>query len=866
MSPGQEIHQEGLVSDFDRIFEPQYSAVDLFTDRLSESEIFTDSLLRHLERMGEGVTSLSQPRQNVLTFYGIGGIGKTELSRRLQRWLDCELSEPGHWGPAPRLDQQAMTVRFDFHGSSAVNAADIVLRLRGAVAAPMRHFPAFDLGLAAWWGAAYPGTALPDIRSYTGFDVKGQITDTLNDILNEAGARFGLGPLTVRVADQIVRAVLTHHRHRKVLGECAPLEALVAEARRDPSPYVAATLAGLLTWDLERLHIAERPVVVAFADAVEYVQAGNRLQERLLNRVISLTPGILWVITSRDRLDWDSPHLGTVLAASGPSVWPGLPLTARSEPRQHLIGDLSDTDVVRYLNAASGTSGNPVLGDDVIEAIRSGAHGLPLYLDLSLQVARNAPISALDPVDFGGSLPALVISVFATLPPEERDLARTASLLPRFDPGIIAQAVGRPIGEAQLFCRRSLVIADSHPLFPFRLHDAVRSAIAGESAETSGAWTREDRAARAGDLVKAFHVRHEELRDKTGQRRDVLELVAHLCAAHDLRPAWLLQALTDLPGMARTAARLPPPSEETWIGHVSRFFDAWRGHSTRERIAYLSSLVEGSLPVDVNKMARRWLAYTHTQLGEYDKALAIFEDLLAENPESDISRYQIARNLRALGRYEDLDLHLSRFPIETSSLAVLQKSELAFDRGYIMLAVEGAAERARYLFEAGKHRTALENKGVATWWAALGGQASIADCDSLIAEADLNGAAWTLRTALAAKALCLLGSPSVHDLLDEIALIIYGSTGRRGWREWTVGLLHAIRCEDRQLILNIREEWESRSTQWSPNLQVIDRIFVLAGFQATYPPIHLADVNESARIEQRWRTIIEKLVATQQEL
>ena len=89
------------MSDFDRIFEPQYSAVDLFTDRLSESEIFASSLLRHLERMTEGSASLSWPRHNVLTFYGIGGIGKTELSRRLQRWLTGEHSDSSHWGPAP---------------------------------------------------------------------------------------------------------------------------------------------------------------------------------------------------------------------------------------------------------------------------------------------------------------------------------------------------------------------------------------------------------------------------------------------------------------------------------------------------------------------------------------------------------------------------------------------------------------------------------------------------------------------------------------------------------------------------------------------------------------------------------------------
>ena len=483
-------------------------------------------------------------------------------------------------------------------------------------------------------------------------------------------------------------------------------------------------------------------------------------------------------------------------------MWPGLSLTSKTEPRQHLVGDLSDIDVVRYLRAASGASGNPVLGDEVIEAIRSGAHGLPLYLDLSLEIARNAPSGALYPADFGGSLPALVIRVFATLLPEERDLARTASLLPRFDPGLVAQATGRPIGEAQLFCRRSLVIPDSHPLFPFRLHDAVRSAIVGESAENTGSWAPEDRAARAGGLVAALHARHDELRDKPGQRRDVLELVAHLCAANDLRPTWLLQALTDLPGMARTAARLPTPSEKTWIGEVSTFFGAWRGPTTRERVAYLSRLLENPLSADVDQTARRWLAYTHTRLMEYDKALAVFQDLLTENPESDVSRYQIARNLRALGRYEDLELHLSRFPIKNHSLAVLQHSDLAFDRGHVLLAAEGAAERARHLRDVGNYRVALENEGVAIWRAALGGQASVADCDSLIAEADLSGAILTLRTALAAKALCLLGNSSVHDLLDEMVTITYASAGQRGWREWTVGLLQAICCGTAKLCLN----------------------------------------------------------------
>lgn len=846
------------VSDFDRIFEPQHSPLDLFTDRCSESTIFADGLLRHLERMADGTAALGCPRQNVLVFYGVGGIGKTELSRRLRRWLVGELSEPGEWNLPPRLDQEVVTVGFDFHGSSAADAADIVLRLRGTVASRIRQFPAFDLGLAAWWASAYPGTAVPSIRGPAGFDVKGQITDTLNDILSEAGARFGLGPLTVRIGDQIVRAILSHHRYRKALGECQPLEAVVEEARRDPGPYVAATLAGLLSWDLERMHIADRPVLVAFADAVEWIQAGGRTQERLLNRIIHLTPGVLWVVTCRDRLEWDSAHLSAVLPATGKDVWPGLTLTATTEPRQHLVGDLSDTDVVRYLHMASGAGGNPVLGADVIASIRNGAHGLPLYLHMSLEMARTVPQGGLDPAGFGGSLPQLVIRVLENLAPEERDLVRTASLLPRFDPELIAQATGSLIGGARLFCLRSLVINDSHALFPFRLHDAIRSAVTGESAETIDAWAPEDRATRAASLADALNARHDGLRDSPGQRLDVLELVAYLCAAHDLRPTWVLGALLELPGMAQTAARLPPPDEYTWIGQVSRFFEGWRNRSTRERIDYLSRLLESPLPSDINEVARRWLGYAYNTVAEFDMALAYFQELLSGDPESNMYRYQVARNLHALARYDDIDRHLEQFPLKDDTMDARFRSDLAYDRGEIEAAIDGAAYRARRMLGVGNYRVALDNQQVSLWRAALVGRASVADCDTLIAQGDQHGRRLTMRMGLAAKVLCTLGdNAAVRDTFTEMTAL---TNGPANWLESFAGLINAIHSGGSQDIIRIRKEWDAKRRSWTPNRQAVDRIFVFAGYSSTYPNVRIGDAAETAKINQRWHAIIERLV------
>lgn len=91
------------MSDFDRIFDAPYTAAELFTNRTAEHESFRRSVFYHRERVQDGTATLaSVARHHVLTFYGIGGIGKTELSRRLERWVVGELPKAGEWGPGAR--------------------------------------------------------------------------------------------------------------------------------------------------------------------------------------------------------------------------------------------------------------------------------------------------------------------------------------------------------------------------------------------------------------------------------------------------------------------------------------------------------------------------------------------------------------------------------------------------------------------------------------------------------------------------------------------------------------------------------------------------------------------------------------------
>lgn len=850
------------MNDFDRVFDPAYSAVDLFTDRRAEHEVFECSLARHADEVLAGQSTLARAsRRNVLTFYGIGGIGKTELSRRLERWVTGNLASPGEWGEPARFDQEIRTVRVDFHGSSAVDAADIVMRLRAAVAGSARPLAAFDLGFAAWWALAHPGTYLPEMRSPLGADVRAQITDTLNDILTDAGARFGVGPLTVRMGIRLVDAIRSHRLRGATLRECAPLTTVIEEAHLNPSPYVAATLAGLLSWDLERLHPAQMPLVIAFADAVEYVQGGDRSQERLFNRIVNLTPQVLWVITSRTSLDWDSTDLTGTLPASGPHVWPGLRLDAADEPRQHLVGDLSEADVRRFLRAASENAGIPALSGEVIERIQEGAHGLPLYLDLSLALARETARAegTLDPATFGGPLPELVNSVFADLPAVERDVARAASLLPRFDPSLVAEATGGRLGDALRFSQRSMVTRDDHPLFQFRVHDAVRSAIAQEPITNTGAWAPADRKSYAERLVQVMRIRHDEFLD-VDHRREILELVAGLCAAHDLRPPWLAKSLTDLPGFTLTVSRLPPPSEVTWIGQLSGFFHAWDNRTPSERIAYLTDFVAVRRDHDIDMLARRWLAFSLRSRQKYaHQALAILQDLLSKEPDSELLRYQVARTLRQLGWYEELEEHLERYPLGVPSAAIRIRSDLAYDRGDMVEALAGARARASYLRSVTKYRIALENEGAALWRAALTCGASVADCDRVINEADRYGLRSVMRTAFAAKIVCLNGDEiTVDDCVAETTRIITASDSKKGWREWSATAIHALYTGDLKSVDEIRAQWDG-SRIWSPGRQFVDRLFIFAGYPPTYPPRNIGGVDHSA-IDQRWHAVIKTLI------
>ena len=126
--------------------------------------------------------------------------------------------------------------------------------------------------------------------------------------------------------------------------------------------------------------------VVVFVDAFERLKLDpRRTSEVLLNRLVAEMPNVLFVITGRDLVDWYEESR-VELEYHGPRCWPGLVPGAHVEPRQHLVGTLSEEDTREVILKARDRFALPI-SDVVVTELVKASGGLPQYLDLARQVA-----------------------------------------------------------------------------------------------------------------------------------------------------------------------------------------------------------------------------------------------------------------------------------------------------------------------------------------------------------------------------------------------------------------------------------------------------------------------------------------------
>ena len=273
------------------------SAQAAFTNRVGELTAFARSLASvaaDIQDHPEQVLEVRQrPRRNVLVFHGMGGVGKSELSRELeQRFLAGEIGAKA---------AERASVRIDFERPDALDAEEILLRLRGGLGPLLRTGRAFDLAFAAYWERARPGT-LTEVfgrraSSWRRLAERIGMSDSVVEILDSVLDTAGTVSASRRVSRAVGRGVLDWAAQRGLTRDCAFFQPILE--MRDVET-MRSYLPILLAWDLSLAQRQRATEAVVFFDTWERVQVqpdGSLDAEDRLTRAIYLMPNVLFVLT-----------------------------------------------------------------------------------------------------------------------------------------------------------------------------------------------------------------------------------------------------------------------------------------------------------------------------------------------------------------------------------------------------------------------------------------------------------------------------------------------------------------------------------------------------------------------------------------
>ncbi|MFD9717587.1 ATP/GTP-binding protein [Streptomyces sp. NPDC059076] len=642
--PGRDLR--ALFSTNDRTL----GTAEAFTNRQAQWEFAMAALAEHLRHVNHSAfdpEDVEVARDNVVVFHGIGGIGKSTLSRKFEASLADPAQRPTQWG-APVLGRtRILPVRIDLARSASPDFEKVVLSVRLALAAIGQPLPAFDLALRRYWEHQHPGDPLEDYLNRGGLAARfgkalpQQMQSALADVAQTLLLPGTVGSAIGQVTGALVGALRERRQTVRALAGCARLvDLLESEPDLDSLSYYPH----LLAWELARMPVAKRVTPVILLDAFEEI--GDRTHrdfERLLQRLVWLMPNAFFVITGRSRLQWSDEALQGQLDYTGPTAWPGLAaqdaLHARTEfpapgrDRQMLIGDFSFEDCDDYLARRLFADGRPLIGDSIRRVIGQRSHGLPLYLDLCvmrfLELRRGGHTP--QPPDFDHDFPALIARTVSDLTAPERHVLRSVSLFSSFDVALATRAAGLSQQAPVLrLVERPFIRETPFALWPFHLHALVRATIRGADDQTDDRWSPADWQQAAS---RAFAALGEQWRD--GSDRDRLLLVGclrqGLAIARDYRLdlGWLVEAAWTYVGDSVWEPLDPAASPEegaaaTAVAALVELLSALarRQHENRARtVERLVAVADsGLLPAELSEMAVYYQAKAQRDLGHTEES------------------------------------------------------------------------------------------------------------------------------------------------------------------------------------------------------------------------------------------------------
>lgn len=528
----------GEIDFSQEIEEARPDASVLFTDREDPQEAFIRKL--------NALTPYMKTVSCVLTFYGIGGVGKTALKNRLCHFLDNE-----HTG--------AYYATYDFGDKGLVtDKRNILISLRNQlVLNKLFKFNLFDVAILE-----YSRKRGVDFRKDETASLILAQNDWINGIVTGLGAVPIVGWISNAVQSLDIFLGKIKDEAEKSRIEANYTSALYEIGRSTPDEILDNLHKYFIT-DMRENMIgnANKPVVIFLDTYEKYIDVLNSDTLTLIDDywlrkdqdcVIKRIPGIMWVILGREKITWqdDDPFWGN------DEELPHNPysqmteeekqMLAESYLEQHLLGDLSLEDSRKYLKKVN------IKDDELINRLYELTKGTPLFLDMCsrqydvLKRAKKVDIS-----DFGKDLNELIVRYMENMPSYYREMSYLLATLNRWTDEMVKSVVPnvkslKEFTDARYkdYKKLSFVICEDGS---YRIHDSVRKAYL---AQTDPNLKNEIESALA-DYLSSEKISNAESMDFSDNLADYVSAVLSKCdTKEELYSYWdkIKEGLSELEG------------------------------------------------------------------------------------------------------------------------------------------------------------------------------------------------------------------------------------------------------------------------------------------------------------------------------
>ena len=368
----------------------EWKAIKEFTDRAEPRKVFWE---KYEEKKNDNNNKIS-----VITYYGMGGIGKSTLLRKLVE----EVKEK-------YADAKYAFLDFEKLDSFNNDILELLRYVEGNLKGKYNFtFPLFDLVSYTYEVKMGKNATKPELSSI--FDENNELS-FLKDVITEIPL---IGTITkvIYYSDKAKNILQNRLENNKLKTQLGNIDNMEASEIYDNLPYYFALD---LKNNVEKLEYPFVFFIDTYEKLVNELENRNALDKDLFlrgeNGLILNIPNTIWVIAGREKLKWEEHD----------KEW-------KDSIDQHLLGNLSEADTKYFLNKAG------IIDEKLVKDIYNLTYGAPKYLDMCVDtytsLVNQNKVPTID--DFGKDTTELQKRYLIYMNDAEKDFSTMLAFLPNW--------------------------------------------------------------------------------------------------------------------------------------------------------------------------------------------------------------------------------------------------------------------------------------------------------------------------------------------------------------------------------------------------------------------------------------------------